>query len=690
MSKARILIVEDEGVIALDIEHHLSVAGHNVVGIANSGEKALERAMTLRPDLILMDIVIKGDMDGIETARRIRARLDVPILFLTAFSDEATIARAGTTAAHGYLLKPFRPDELRAALVMALQKHAIERQLLESEARFRSAFDHAAIGMVLVSTTGEFVRANQAAGAIFGTAGHAMPGGDLVAWSHAEDREALREQLAHLATTDARPLHREHRFVSAAGETIWTLLSLSPVRDPWDHMLHVIAQIQDISDRKRAEARLAHLAHHDALTGLPNRSHLIDWLNNALVTADRRGTELAVAFIDLDGFKLVNDTLGHRAGDCVLETVGARLRGQVRASDIVARLGGDEFVMVLPDVSSPEDVGRVIEKCIRALSEPIPFEGHPLGIGASAGISLFPSDGSTAQSLLVSADRAMYRAKELGRNNYQFFTDAMTTRSVNRLSLERDLRRAFAREELSVVYEAVLRDGRSLTSVVASPRWEPDGATGMTQAEFAGVAERSGLAVPIGEWTLRAACAQVQAWRRAIDPDLRLRISLSSRQFLSPSLLGAIRRTLADTGLPADSLDLELPESSLAHDADRVTSVLDEFAALGIHLWLSGFAEGSWSLRAIRKLPLRGLKIGPDPASADAAGGFDAPLVEGIVALARCLGLEVACDGVVDERELDFLRGTGCSLLQGPLFGTALPAREFAAQALARTPVPAG
>lgn len=803
MSRARILVVEDEGVIALDIEHHLTSFGYDVVGIANSGARAIEKCSELRPDLVLMDIVIKGRMDGIQTAAQMRSRQDVPVVFLTAHSDRLTVERAGEAAPHGYLLKPFRPDELRAAIEVALVKHRMERKvresrqwlektlhcigdgviatdqggcirfmnpsaestlgrsrhdvigltlkevfaprdersgalladpvetalrtrevatlerdaivvrpdgrtvpvddsaapildddgsvmgavlvfrditdrrnadqaLRESEERFHSAFEHAAIGMALVSLQGQFLQVNESASRILGHSREQLLQGNLLAAGHPEDASGLREDM-HLIWNGRMPtVQVEQRFPGRDGAMVWTQLSVSPVRDAHARPLYFIVQIQDITARKNAEAQLAHLANHDPLTGLPNRNALSELLANAISSSERHRHRLAVVFLDLDGFKLVNDTLGHDAGDHLLRVISERLRSQLRGSDLVARLGGDEFVLVLPEISHAEDAGRVVQKCIRTIAAPVDHDGHELSVSASAGISVYPEDGANVQALLVNADNAMYRAKELGKNTYQYYRPEMTTRAVERLTLERDLRRALGAGEFELHYQPIVERGR-FVAMEALLRWRTATGRLAEPGDFVSTAEESGLIVPIGEWVLRTACGQAKQWRDTSAPELRIAVNLSAKQFQAPDFLAMTRSILDETGLPPAALDLEITESSILRDVDHAADTLRQLGALGVRVWIDDFGTGYSSLNYLRRLPLHGLKIDRSFVAGAPGNGDDAAIVRAIIALAHSMRLNVVGEGVETESQSEFLLSHGCETMQGYLFSRPLP-----------------
>ncbi len=432
---------------------------------------------------------------------------------------------------------------------------------------------------------------------------------------------------------------------------------------------------REVFERLQAEQRVWHLAHHDALTGLPNRSLLLDRLDQALTQAARSRLRLAVMFLDLDRFKNINDSLGHAVGDQLLKHVAERLRAVVRAVDTVARLGGDEFVVVLHDIERPDDAVLVAEKIIDSLGEGVSIEGHALTATPSIGISVFPEDGEDAYVLMRNADAAMYQAKASGRNNFQFFTGQLTTAAAHFFSLEQRLRGAIARDELRLHYQPLIASGR-LCGVEALLRWQDPQRGLIYPGEFIAVAEETGLIVPIGEWVLREACRQNAAWQALGLPALPVSVNLSPRQLRHDGLLELIRGVLAETGQAPSLLELEITEAALLHDAGELLGKLQAIAELGVSLALDDFGTGYSSLSQLQRLPLHRLKIDQSFVGGLDGDSEDAIIVTAIIALARALGLEVLAEGVETEAQLAQLRDLGCVAFQGHLIARALPADQ--------------
>jgi len=443
----------------------------------------------------------------------------------------------------------------------------------------------------------------------------------------------------------------------------------------------------EIAERRLADERVVHMAHHDALTGLPNRILLADRVGQAIARARRGGGKLALLFLDLDRFKNVNDSLGHPVGDLLLQAVAARLVDCLRPEDTAARLGGDEFIIGIPDVPDAAEAARVATRILGELAKPFTVAGHQLPADASIGIALYPDDGDTAEALLRSADTAMYHAKESGRTNYQFFSPQMSERVSRRLTTETRLRAALERTEFTLHYQPLvdLATGR-VDGAEALVRWPQADHRLVTPAEFIPVAEETGLIVPLGEWVLREACAQAQAWQ-ARQPGLRIAVNLSARQFRQKDLVGMVEEVLAETRLDPSLLELELTEGMLMHHAEDTVRTLHRLHDMGVRLAIDDFGTGYSSLSYLKRFPIHTLKIDRSFIKDLSHNPDDAAIVIAIVAMARSLNLNVTAEGVESEKQAMFLRSLACDLVQGFHFGRPMPAAEFAGRLSVEVPV---
>ena len=444
---------------------------------------------------------------------------------------------------------------------------------------------------------------------------------------------------------------------------------------------------KEIFERVQAEQRIWHVAHHDALTGLPNRALLHDRLEQALTQAGRDKHRVGVVFIDLDRFKSINDSLGHAVGDELLKKVAIRLRKVVRAIDTVSRLGGDEFIIVLRELGCAGDAVLVVEKILRALALPFTVHGHELCVTPSIGISMFPDDGLEPLQLMKNADTAMYAAKARGRNNYQFFTARMNEETTRFFQLEHELRQAIDAGELLLHYQPQVNvEAGIVFGTEALVRWRHPTKGMRSPVEFIPVAEETGLILPLGEWVLGEALRQNRRWQEAGYPQRPVSVNLSPRQFRQKNLVDTVRRMLADAGQPARLLELEITESSLMHDVDEALNTLRELAAMGVRLAIDDFGIGYSSLNYLKRFPVHRLKIDRSFVNDLGVDWDDAAIVSAIVSLARALNLETIAEGVETSAQLRMLVGYGCVRIQGNYFSEPLPASE--SDRLFRPPAP--
>jgi diguanylate cyclase (GGDEF)-like protein/PAS domain S-box-containing protein len=463
------------------------------------------------------------------------------------------------------------------------------------------------------------------------------------------------------------------------GSLFWNELSVAPVRDAAGRLTNFVGIVDDVTEHKRYEEQLEHQANFDPLTDLANRNLLADRLQQSLVYADRSQRLVAVLLLDLDRFKIVNESLGHGQGDLLLQRVAERLTECVRAADTVARLGGDEFVIALAEVAEVGDVGLVVKNFQNALARPFTIAGRELYVTASIGISLYPTDGQDGESLLRHADIAMYRAKEEGRNTFRFFSPEMNLRIMETLDLEADLRRALERDEFVLHYQPKvdLASGR-ITSCEALVRWQHPEKGMIPPGAFIPLAEETGLIVPLGDWVLHTACAQNRQWQQEGLPPISVATNLSARQFRETDLVETVQRTLRETGLEPQYLSLEVTESLIMKDPARAATTMRRFKELGIELSLDDFGTGYSSLNYLRSFPVDCLKIDRSFITDVTTDPSAAAVATSIVAIAHSLGLHAVAEGVETQEQLDFLRHCGCDSLQGYYFSRPVPPEAFA------------
>jgi diguanylate cyclase (GGDEF)-like protein len=442
-------------------------------------------------------------------------------------------------------------------------------------------------------------------------------------------------------------------------------------------------------ERKKSEKRILQLAFYDSLTGLPNQTSYRDRLQQVIAHARRYNRIAAVLFLDLDNFKRINDTLGHRAGDHLLKLVSERLNGTIRSSDTlsrngldkfqstVARQGGDEFTLILTEIRNPEDAAKVAHRLVRKLSEPYKLEGYEVFITVSIGIAIFPVDGEDIDSILMNADAAMYHAKKQGKNNFQFYRLTMNERAMERLNLENDLRKALERDELLLHFQPKVGiESGKVVGMEALIRWQHPEIGMVSPAEFIPMAEETGLIVPIGEWVLQAACAQINAWQAQGLAPIPVSVNISSQQFQHQELLITIGRLLESSGIPPERLMLEITESVIMQNTDSTFDILNTLTAMGLRLLIDDFGTGYSSLSYLKRLPVFAIKIDRSFINDIATNPDDAAIIKAIIAMAQNLKLKVVAEGVETEEQLAFLRDEQCDVMQGYLFSRPLPAEE--------------
>ncbi|MEW8625954.1 MAG: EAL domain-containing protein [Candidatus Thiodiazotropha sp.] len=455
-------------------------------------------------------------------------------------------------------------------------------------------------------------------------------------------------------------------------------LSISAIKGEHGIAKEFVAVFSDITKHKENEEQIRYQANYDALTGLPNRSLLSDRLNQAIAAAHRENWMLAVLFVDLDHFKVVNDTFGHVVGDELLQLVSARIRACLRESDTVARFGGDEFIILLQDVTEMDSVANVATNIIDHITRVFSLYGREIYIGASIGITVYPDDAVNADSLLRNADMAMYQAKERGRNTYQFFTASMQQHTLERRQLELDLRQAIKRDELEIYYQPVINPSlNKVVSVEALLRWHHPYRGMVSPAIFIPVAEDSGQIGPIGEWVLKKSCQQLKKWHNAGFSDLKLAVNLSSRQRELGLEAGFLKSVLMETGLSSDFITLEITESLLMRDTDEAMAWLSDFKALGVSLSVDDFGTGYSSLSYLKRFPVDTMKIDRSFVSDLPDDVEDVTLVRTIVAMAQSLNLSLIAEGVETSEQAEFLVETGCENLQGFYYAKPMSAKEL-------------
>ncbi len=566
-----------------------------------------------------------------------------------------------------------------------------ERRRAEAGLRLAAqVFEGSGEAIFIADEQQRIVSLNRACAAITGYPAAELPGQPLERLLGSDDDpDALAACLQALATGGAWKGELWSRRCDGSPYPQW--LSMSAVRDPEGRTTHTVAIFTDISERKAAEARIRHLAQHDFLTGLPNRRLLEDRLQQAVAFAARRSGRVGLLFLDLDRFKIINDTCGHPVGDALLRELACRLTGVLRESDTLGRSGGDEFIVLLPGLDDPADAGRVGRKLLAAICEPVQVGEHELYVTGSVGIAVYPEDGHDAETLVRHADTAMFHAKHAGRNQCQYFTPAMNTANDARIWLENALRRVLERGELRLEFQPQVEvaSGRTL-GAEALLRWRHSERGEIAPADFIAVAEDCGLIVPIGAWVLESACRQAREWLDAGLPPVRLSVNVSAVQFRSPGLSASVAAALAASGLEPGWLELEITEGCLMEDATAARTTLEALRTHGVSIAIDDFGTGYSSLAYLKHFPIQRLKIDRSFVSGLPGDASDAAIARAIVHLAQSLHLETVAEGVETAAQRDFLAGLGCESAQGWLWSRALDPDAFAARLLAEASGAAG
>ncbi len=577
-----------------------------------------------------------------------------------------------------------RPVRAVGTIQDITERKLAEEALREAEERFRSAFENAPIGMALLSLDRRYLRVNRSLCEMLGYSGEELLARHSPEITHPEDLEISRAYVDRiLEDGDHENYDLEKRYVHAGGHVVWALLNVSLVRDSQGDPSHFVAQYQDITERKALEERLKHQAFHDPLTDLPNRALFLDRLEHTLARMGRGEGPIAVLFLDLDNFKLVNDGFGHAVGDQLLLKVAGRLEACLRPQDTVARFGGDEFTILLEDAPGLDSAILVAKRVIEGLQAPFVLKGREVFVTASIGIVLSsPGRENFSEDLLRDADAAMYRAKAGGKAGYEVFEPNMNVRALEQLELESDLRRAIEREEFVVHYQPVveLATGK-VVGMEALLRWEHPERGLLYPSGFIPLTEETGLIVPIGQYVIEEVCNQARLWQEQYlrDPALVVSVNLSARQFQHPGLIQELAQALRKSGADPNGLELEITESVLMKDEEVAPARLEELKGLGIRMALDDFGTSYSSLSYLKRLPVETLKL--DKSFVDGLGKDpkDKLIASATISLAQTLGLEVVAEGVETAEQLRQLRKLGCDLVQGNYFARPLTSEEASA-----------
>ncbi|MEW8055843.1 MAG: EAL domain-containing protein [Candidatus Thiodiazotropha sp.] len=674
-----ILIVEDLPYDAELMALRLRDEGFDMDYTRVQGETAYLEALEKSPDLILCDWHLP-QFSGQRALSLLRQQnLDIPFIIVSGGIGEEAAVDALRQGANDYVLKD-RPARLGEAVRRVLVDKQLRMAHRTAEEKLRladRAFQNTAEGITVTDASGNIVSINPAFEAITGYSHEEVLGQNPRVLKSGHHPDSFYEKMwdTLLSTGHWRGEIWNRR---KNGDAYPEWLTISAVKDGNDETTHYVGVFTDISQIKEAQDQINFLAHHDALTRLPNRALFRERFDHALMHARRENASIALLFLDLDRFKTVNDTLGHPVGDQVLLEVSKRMNQIVRASDTLARLGGDEFVLLLEEQTDAQHAAVVARKLLDLFSRPMIIGEHELVVTASIGITLYPNDGEDSDKLIRHADRAMYDAKQQGRNTYRFFTQALTEGALERLMMENHLRHAVTRNELILHYQPIVNlETRQLQGIEALVRWQHPEHGLIAPGLFIELAEEIGIIGEIGQWVLRAACTQLARWDRDGFKVPRISVNLSVQQIDREGLVTMVSEELDSSGLSPERLELEVTESMLIRNPELSRTVLSELRTIGVKFAIDDFGTGYSSLAYLKLLPLDHLKIDQSFVRDIGKDANDEAIVRAIIAMSKSLGLESVAEGVEEAHQARFLQQAGSDLAQGYLYSRPLPADEI-------------
>jgi diguanylate cyclase (GGDEF)-like protein/PAS domain S-box-containing protein len=554
-----------------------------------------------------------------------------------------------------------------------------EEVIRQGEEKYRNILETIQEGYFEVDLNGNFTFCNNSMSRLTGHSKEELLGMNHRQFTNEETSKEVFQAFSEVYNTEEPSKGFDWQIIKKNGIEGYIEASVTLQKDSSGNPTGFKGMIRDITERKRIEQQINYMATHDALTGLPNRLMFSQLLNHAIRSAQRHGKQLAVLFIDLDRFKAINDALGHEAGDRMLKEMARRFKRSLRAVDVVGRLGGDEFIILTEEVDELSQIANVAHKILATTIQPMSLQGEECRVTASIGISIYPGDGTDEQTLIKNADIAMYFAKEEGKNNYQFYSKDIQSLSKKRLSIETNLRRALERNELSLEYQAKLdfKTGM-ITGVEALLRWKNPSLGSITPTQFIPVAEETGLIVPIGRWVMKTACAQNVAWQREGLPPICMAVNLSLRQLMDENLLKDIKAALDESGMAPNLLELEITESMVMHNPDRLIELLTDIKKLGVRLAIDDFGTGYSSLAQLKNFPIDTLKVDRSFIRNLPQDSDNQAITQAIITMGNNLSLTVVAEGVETQEQKDFLRGLICDEMQGFYFSKPIAPDQFA------------
>jgi diguanylate cyclase (GGDEF)-like protein/PAS domain S-box-containing protein len=694
--KPRILIVDDEPLILQGLAGLLGTKGYETIQ-AQGGRSALTEIFRQQFDLILLDLCMP-DLDGGEVLRFLSDKgVDTAVIVVSGDSSVDGAIRALRGGATDYIRKPYEPEELLRRIYNTLESRRLEKEnnlilqrLQQSEKWHRFLVNSSPDFIYTLDEEGHFTFVNDRAEQLLGYGGDQLIGKHYTYLIHDEDiaraENVFNERRSSERSTrnielrlKCNPGGRRPRIMNGRYRTVE--LNATGMYESTDNQFETrfmgtYGVAKDISDRKQAEETVFYQAYYDLLTGLPNRALFRDHLGLALAQSKRNHQTMGILILDLDHFKVVNDSLGHGYGDELLINMASRLRACLREGDTLARLGGDEFGLLLPGIVSKENIEQIGRKIINTLNKPLEIKGHELYLSVSIGACMAPVDGNLVDMLIRQAEIAMYQAKSLGRTRMQFWQSGMQAPYSTRLQVEADLRRALARNEFVLFYQPQVDIATgAIRGFEALLRWwHPDRGL-LSPAEFIPIAEETGVIVPIGEWVLRAAASQMAEWNKAKLPGVRMSVNISARQLENPDFVDSVMRSMQIYAVNSERVELEITESLLMRDLENNAVKLGKLASAGIKIAVDDFGTGYSSFKYLSKFPIHTLKIDQSFIQ-EMVQNEPSPIVSAIVGMGRGLKLNVVAEGVETQDQLDILRGLDCDEMQGYLYSPPVSSHD--------------
>ena len=688
-----VLVVDDDIAVRLLMCESLEQAGM-IVKEAENGVEALSVFKRVQPDLVMLDVNMP-EMDGFTTCSGLRqlpgGGNDVSIVMVTGLDDVKSIQQAYDAGATDFITKPVNWPILNHRVRYLLRAREAFRALRRSEARLAQAQRIARLGNWdwnivdnKLDWSDEIYRIFDLEPQAFGRTYEAF-----LRLVDPEDREYV-ENAVDKALHENKPYSIDHRIILPDRTERTVHEQAQVIFDETGKPVRMYGIVQDITEHKKAEAKIRFLAYYDVLTGLPNRQLFKEHSIQAIRMAQRDGTKVAIIYLDIDHFKRINDTLGHNAGDSLLQKISENMMVVIRSSDIIARtdsesqpatsisrLGGDEFTIMLRGLTEMKHAALVAKRIIKCLGMPVKVAGQELYVTGSIGIAVYPDDGEDIDTLLKNADTAMYHAKDAGRNNFQFYAKHMNELTLARLNMEAELKKALEKNEFILYYQPQVEAATSkIVGVEALIRWEHPERGLVSPDEFVIIAEETGLIIPIGEWVLRTACAQMAVWHKAGFNRLRIGVNLSSLQFRQHNIVKSIKDILVNTGLDPKYIELEVTESVIMQDVEENIATLRKLKKMGLNLSIDDFGTGYSSMSYLKQFPLDTLKIDRSFIKDILTDPNDAAITKATIGLAKGLGLTTIAEGIETEEQLTFLRKQGCDQIQGYFISRPVPAEE--------------